>query len=66
VPTFADRGCHVVSMMDLYGHILGFLDRKYAYKSCLNYLRTVLHIARDDSGQNNTLFLLEKKLTAPV
>jgi hypothetical protein len=27
VPTFADRGCHVVSMTDPYRHILGLLDR---------------------------------------
>jgi CBS-domain-containing membrane protein len=27
VPTFADRGCHVVGVMDPYSHILGFLDR---------------------------------------
>jgi hypothetical protein len=27
VPTFADRGCHVVSGTDPYGRILGFLDR---------------------------------------
>jgi hypothetical protein len=27
VPTFADRGCHVVSVTDPYGLILGFLDR---------------------------------------
>jgi hypothetical protein len=26
VPAFADRGCHVVSVMNPYGHILGFLD----------------------------------------
>jgi hypothetical protein len=26
-PTFADKGCHVVSVTDLYGRILGFLDR---------------------------------------
>jgi hypothetical protein len=26
VPTFADRGCRMVSATDLYGHILGFLD----------------------------------------
>jgi hypothetical protein len=24
---FADRGCHMVSVTDLYGRILGFLDR---------------------------------------
>jgi hypothetical protein len=27
VPTFAETGCHVVSMTDPYGRILGFLDR---------------------------------------
>jgi hypothetical protein len=27
MPISADRGCHVVSMTDPYGHILGFLDR---------------------------------------
>jgi hypothetical protein len=26
-PTFADRGCHVVSVADPYDPILGFLDR---------------------------------------
>jgi hypothetical protein len=26
LPTFADRGCHVVSVTDPYGHILRFLD----------------------------------------
>jgi hypothetical protein len=27
VPTFADRGCHVVSVTDPFGRILDFLDR---------------------------------------
>jgi hypothetical protein len=27
VPTFADRGCRVVSATDPHGFILGFLDR---------------------------------------
>jgi hypothetical protein len=27
LPTFADKGCHVVSETDPYGRILGFLDR---------------------------------------
>jgi hypothetical protein len=27
VPTFADRVCHVVSVTDPYGHVLGFLYR---------------------------------------
>jgi CBS-domain-containing membrane protein len=31
VPTFADRGCHVVSVTDPYGRILGFLDRDMLY-----------------------------------
>jgi hypothetical protein len=26
LPSFADRGCHVVSVTDPYGRILGFLD----------------------------------------
>jgi hypothetical protein len=30
VPTFADRGCRVVSATDPHGRILGFLDRKVA------------------------------------
>jgi hypothetical protein len=32
VPTFVDRRCHVVSVTDLYGCILGFLDRTQFYK----------------------------------
>jgi hypothetical protein len=32
VPTFADRGCHIVSVTDPYGRILGFLDRsRYSF-----------------------------------
>jgi hypothetical protein len=33
VPTFADRGCHVVSVTHPYGHILGFLDRSRYFSS---------------------------------
>jgi hypothetical protein len=29
VPTFADRGCHVVSATDPYSRIFGFLDRSH-------------------------------------
>jgi hypothetical protein len=29
VPTFADRGCRVVSATDPYGRILDFLDRLF-------------------------------------
>jgi hypothetical protein len=42
MPTFADRGCHVVSVMDPYGRILGFLDRSryFSIKQLLSlYLR---------------------------
>jgi hypothetical protein len=28
---FADRGCHVVSVTDPYGRILGFLDRSRCF-----------------------------------
>jgi hypothetical protein len=28
LPTFADKGCHVVSVTDPYGRILGFQDRR--------------------------------------
>jgi hypothetical protein len=32
LPTFTDKGCHVVSVTDPYGHIPGFLDRsRYFY-----------------------------------
>jgi hypothetical protein len=27
LPTFADKGCHVISVTDPYGRILDFLDR---------------------------------------
>jgi hypothetical protein len=29
VPTFAGGGCHMVSMMDPYGRVLGFLDQSH-------------------------------------
>jgi hypothetical protein len=33
MPTFADRGCHVVSVTDPYGRIPGFLDRRMINRS---------------------------------
>jgi hypothetical protein len=30
VNVFADRGCHVVSVTDMYGRIIGFLDRLFS------------------------------------
>jgi hypothetical protein len=37
VPTFADSGWHVVSVMDPHSHILDFLDQKYEYYTKGNY-----------------------------
>jgi hypothetical protein len=37
VPTFADTGWHVVSLADLYGRILGFLDRDVNYSVCITW-----------------------------
>jgi CBS-domain-containing membrane protein len=31
VPTFADIGCHVVSVTDPHGRIVGFLDRSSSF-----------------------------------
>jgi hypothetical protein len=36
VPTLADKGYHVVSVMDPYGNILGFLDRKLICGNCVS------------------------------
>jgi hypothetical protein len=35
VPTFANRGSHVVSVMDPYGRIVDFLDRHYFLPTCI-------------------------------
>jgi hypothetical protein len=41
VSTFADRGCHVVSVTNPYGHILDFLDRPQ--------IHTQLYVSLDSS-----------------
>jgi CBS-domain-containing membrane protein len=41
VPDFADRGCHVVSVTDPYGRILGFLDRTNYYDFINNALVSI-------------------------
>jgi CBS-domain-containing membrane protein len=47
VSTFAEKGCHVVSVTDTYGRILGFLDQSYAKQvmpsACKNDARGSLH-----------------------
>jgi hypothetical protein len=43
VPHFADRGCHVVSVTDPYGRILGFLDRsRYFFYLKFFFLNSIL------------------------
>jgi hypothetical protein len=37
VPTFADRGCHVVSVADPYSRILGFLDQSAMFTKFIFY-----------------------------
>jgi hypothetical protein len=44
VPTFAGRGCHMVSVTDPYGRILGFLDRE-TEEYISKFGRSVEHIA---------------------
>jgi hypothetical protein len=39
VPTFADRGCHLVSVTGPNCRILGFLDRKYSQKLNFTFLQ---------------------------
>jgi hypothetical protein len=36
LPAFADRGCHLVSVTDPYGRILGFLDRSRYFSKVKN------------------------------
>jgi hypothetical protein len=46
LPTCADKGCHVVSVTDPYGRILGFLDIN-------TNINTYLWISDIDFGQKN-------------
>jgi hypothetical protein len=38
VPTFADRGCHAVSVTNPYGRILDFLDQKHSHGKIIKKL----------------------------
>jgi hypothetical protein len=51
VATFADRGCHVVSVTDLYSRILRFLDRN-------NNNNT--HFSNRQILQNKVLIIINK------
>jgi hypothetical protein len=45
-PTFEDKGCHVVSVTDLYGRILGFQDRsRYFLFQILRNIRIFVETA---------------------
>jgi hypothetical protein len=53
VPTSADRGCHVVSVTDPYGRILGLLDRSRYF---------FFHAALNSLTNNNFLFIAQFQL----
>jgi hypothetical protein len=58
VPTFTDRRCHVVSVTDSYGRILGFLDRFYMTQyvflhNFLNLLAQIEHRMRLHKRKKN-------------
>jgi hypothetical protein len=64
VPTFVNGGCHVVSVMDTYGRILGFLDRScyFFFQVAQLYLRgwmdpvgDLLRLRKCASSGNRTL-----------
>jgi hypothetical protein len=56
-PTFPDRGCHMVSLTDPYGHILDFLDRSRYFS-----FQVVLSCTRE---AELTPFYYSENLVAP-
>jgi hypothetical protein len=54
LPTCADRGCHVVSVTDPYGRILGFLDRSRYFST--KQLLSCTHEAEWTSFQTHYFF----------
>jgi hypothetical protein len=64
MPTFVDRGCHVVSMTDPYGRIIAFLDRsRYVLFQAAPQLYSqgwvdpvpdTLHLRKSGSARNRT------------
>jgi hypothetical protein len=63
VPTFVDRGCHVVSVTDPYGSFLGFLDLRFYFffqvapqlysRSWVDFVRDPLLLRKSGSAGNN-------------
>jgi hypothetical protein len=51
---FADRGCHVVSVTDPYGRILGFLDRSLYFS--IKKLLSCIHEAEWTLFQTHNFF----------
>jgi hypothetical protein len=56
LPTFVDKGCHVVSVTDPYGRILGFLDRSRYFS--IKWLLSCTHEAEWTPFQTPLLFFL--------
>jgi hypothetical protein len=56
LPTFADKGCHVISVTDPYGRILGFLDRSRYFS--IKYLLSCTHEAEWTPFQTHYFFFL--------
>jgi hypothetical protein len=60
VSTSADRGCYVVSVTDLYGRILGFLDRTYIY--IYIYIYIYRKTEKDYAGNPSNNWKLQTRL----
>jgi hypothetical protein len=56
LPTFADKGCHVVSVTDPSSRILGFLDRSRYFS--IKYLLSCTHEAEWTPFQTHYFFFL--------
>jgi hypothetical protein len=59
-PTFADRGCDVVSVTELYGRILGFLDRSHYF-----FFQVAPHCAHEAEWTPFQTQYLSEYLVAP-
>jgi hypothetical protein len=63
VPTFADRGCHVVSVTDPYSRILNLLDRIFVktITNCYNFQIYILIVLQMFGGpQKSHVFSLRR------
>jgi hypothetical protein len=60
VPTFADRGCRVFSVTELYGRIIGFVDRS-RYVS----IKQLLSCTHEDESTPFQTHYTSENLVAP-